>query len=87
VDEQTPSTDSHGPSTNEASSTNETPGSGRTYLLFVSKPTGYELKEQQGEPPAVGSEVELDDGRLRVSKLGVSPLPGDMRPCAYLLGN
>jgi hypothetical protein len=55
------------------------------YLLFVSKPTGYELREVEGEPPAVGAEVEQDDGqRLRVSKLGVSPLPGDDRPCAYL---
>ena len=55
------------------------------YLLFVWKPTGYELREAEGELPAVGAEVEQDDGRrLRVSKVGVSPLPGDDRPCAYL---
>ena len=55
-----------------------------TYLLFVSKPSGYELREEQGEPPAVGSEVEGDDGKLRVTKIAPSPLPNDPRPCAYL---
>jgi hypothetical protein len=55
------------------------------YLLFVSKPSGYELLERDGEPPAPGAEVELEEGlRFRVSKLGPSPLPDDGRPCAYL---
>ncbi len=54
------------------------------YLLFVWKPTGYELRERDGEPPAVGSEVEADDGKLRVTKLAPSPLPNDTRVCAYL---
>jgi hypothetical protein len=54
------------------------------YLLFISRPTGYELRERQGDPPAVGDVVEEDDGRLRVSKLAPSPLPGDTRRCAYL---
>jgi hypothetical protein len=54
------------------------------YLLFVSKPTGYELRERDGEPPAVGEVVEEEDGRLRVSKIASSPLPGDERRCAYL---
>ena len=57
---------------------------GQTHLLFVSKPTGYELKEQDGEPPAVGTELETDDGTFRVTKIAPSPLPGDTRPCAYL---
>ena len=55
------------------------------YLLFVSKPSGYELREREGEPPEVGSVVEEDDGRLRVTKLAPSPLPGDSRRCAYLV--
>ena len=55
------------------------------YLLFVSKPTGYELREREGEPPAVGSEVEEEDGKMRVTKLASSPLPGDARRCAYLV--
>jgi hypothetical protein len=57
------------------------------YLLFISKPTGYELAERDGNPPTPGSEVSLDDdggGRYVVSKIGASPLPGDERPCAYL---
>ena len=57
------------------------------YLLFISKPTGYELLEREGEPPAVGSEVELDEGagaKFVVSKIAPSPLPQDDRQCAYL---
>jgi hypothetical protein len=55
------------------------------HLLFVWKPSGYELREQDGEPPAVGAEVEEDGQTMRVSKVAPSPLPGDQRPCAYLL--
>ena len=54
------------------------------YLLFVWKPSGYELHEAEGEVPAVGAEVEQDDTRLRVTKVAPSPLPGDSRLCAYL---
>jgi hypothetical protein len=54
------------------------------YLLFVGKPTGYEIREEEGELPAVGSQVEADGQTMRVTKVGVSPLPGDERPCAYL---
>jgi hypothetical protein len=60
---------------------------GERYLLFIWKPSGYELAEREGELPTPGAEVELgDDGGVRffVSKLGPSPLPGDDRPCAYL---
>ena len=53
------------------------------YLVFVWKPSGYELHERRGEPPAVGAEIEEGETRLRVSKIGPSPLPGDPRPCAY----
>jgi hypothetical protein len=55
------------------------------YLLFVSKPTGYELRERQGELPGVGDEIEDEEGSLRISKIGSSPLPGDTRRCAYLI--
>jgi hypothetical protein len=58
----------------------------QSYLLFISKPSGYELREERGEPPAVGAEVETDDVRQRVAKVGPSPLPGDRRSCAYLVG-
>ncbi len=59
-------------------------GDGR-YLLFVTKSTGYELREREGEPPQVGQEVEEQDGRMRVTKVAPSPLPGDSRRCAYLV--
>ncbi|MFL5917102.1 MAG: hypothetical protein ACJ74L_01560 [Gaiellaceae bacterium] len=54
------------------------------YLLFVSKPSGYELREAEGEVPGVGTEVEQDGQSLRVTKIAPSPLPGDDRQCAYL---
>jgi hypothetical protein len=54
------------------------------YLLFIWKPSGYELREGDGEVPAIGSEVEADNQRLLVTKVAPSPLPGDPRPCAYL---
>lgn len=57
-----------------------------SYLLFVWTPRGYELREREGEPPAVGAEVEEDGTTQRVSKLAPSPLPGDDRVCAYLQG-
>ena len=54
------------------------------YLLFVWKPTGYELREADGDVPGVGSEVDQDGERLRVTKVAPSPLPGDARVCVYL---
>jgi hypothetical protein len=56
----------------------------RRYLLFVSRPSGYELAEREGEPPAPGTEIEEGEARFFVAKVGASPLPGDERPCAYL---
>jgi hypothetical protein len=55
-----------------------------SHLLFVWTTSGYELREQDGEVPAVGSEVETDGRTLLVTKVGPSPLPHDTRPCAYL---
>ncbi len=58
----------------------------QSYCLFVSKPTGYELLNRTGEPPSVGSVVELEgQGRWVVNRVSPSPLPQDRRPCAYLL--
>ena len=58
---------------------------GNGHLLFVSKPSGYELRERDGEAPQVGSSVEQDGETLRVTKVAPSPLPGDDRQCAYLV--
>jgi hypothetical protein len=54
------------------------------HLLFVCKPSGYELREADGDAPAVGALVEVDDVEEQVIKIGPSPLPNDPRPCAYL---
>jgi hypothetical protein len=54
------------------------------YLVFISKPSGYELRERQGDLPSVGQELDEDGTRLRVSKIGPSPLPGDRRLCVFL---
>jgi hypothetical protein len=58
-------------------------GSRGGYLLFVWSPSGYTLRELEGELPRVGQELE---GGLVVTKVGVSPIPGDGRPCAYSIG-
>jgi hypothetical protein len=55
------------------------------HLLFRWSPSGYTLVERAGDPPVVGAEVEDGDDRFRVTKIAPSPLPGDKRPCAYLL--
>jgi hypothetical protein len=54
------------------------------HLLFLWSPRGYELRERDGEAPSVGVEIEENERRLRVVKVGASPLPGDRRRCAYL---
>ena len=54
------------------------------YLVFMWKPSGYELREETGEPPGVGAELETDNLKLRVTKVAPSPLPGDPRVCAYV---
>jgi len=56
-----------------------------SHLLFVWKTTGWELREQDGDAPSLGAEVEQDGTTMRVSKVAPSPLPGDSRQCAYLV--
>lgn len=58
----------------------------RGYVLFVWSPTGYTLREIDGEPPHVGDEIADGDRTLVIHKVGLSPLPGDARPCAYSVG-
>jgi hypothetical protein len=56
------------------------------YLLFVWSPTGYSLRELDGDLPHIGEEFD-DDGRtIVINKVGRSPLPGDPRPCAFSFG-
>ena len=55
------------------------------FLLFVSKSSGYELVEREGDPPGSGEAIEVGETTFTVVKIGTSPLPGDSRPCAYLV--
>jgi hypothetical protein len=55
-----------------------------TYLVFLWRPSGYELVEREGDPPSAGDVVEEDGGRMTVVKVSGSPLPGDGRRCAYV---
>jgi hypothetical protein len=55
------------------------------HLLFIWKPSGYELREVDGEAPAVGSTVQVDEQeQQQVIKVAPSPLPNDARICVYL---
>jgi hypothetical protein len=58
----------------------------RGYLLFVWSPTGYSLRELEGEPPSVGHEFEENGRTLVVTKIGPSPFPADTRPCVFSIG-
>ena len=61
-------------------------GNGRGgYLVFVWSTNGYTLEERQGDPPKAGATVDDGERRYVVTKIAPSPLPGDTRPCAYLL--
>jgi hypothetical protein len=56
------------------------------YLQFIWTPNGYQLQEEQGEPPRVGETVDRHGNSRRVLKEAPSPLPNDQRTCAYLQG-
>jgi chromosome segregation protein len=55
-------------------------------VAFAPTSDGYRLIELPGAPPEVGSTLELEgcDAPLVVTRYGLSPLPLDRRPCAYL---
>jgi hypothetical protein len=59
---------------------------GNGYLLFVWSPAGYTLREEHGDLPNIGDELAEGDTTLVISKVGVSPFPGDPRACAYSVG-
>jgi hypothetical protein len=54
-----------------------------SHLVFVFAPGGYVLREEPGDPPPVGSELYDGELALVVTKVGVSPFPGDPRRCAF----
>ena len=59
---------------------------GAGHVLFLWSPSGYSLREADGDPPSVGDELENGELTVVVAKIGPSPLPGDSRPCAYTVG-
>ncbi len=61
-------------------------GGATKHLLFVWSPAGWELREAEGGPPPIGSELTVSGHALVVTKIGPSPLPADPRPCAYTSG-
>jgi hypothetical protein len=63
----------------------ETPQPASEHLLFVPTPARYVLVEREGAPPEPGSKLDLGEGVFVVSKVGGAPLPGEPRPCAFLL--
>jgi hypothetical protein len=40
-----------------------------TYLVFIAKPSGYELHEREGDPPGPGATIEQDGKAMRVAKV------------------
>lgn len=56
-----------------------------SHLLFVPTPARYLLVERDGAPPQPGMKLELEQGAFAVAKLGDAPIPGEDRPCAFLL--
>ena len=54
------------------------------WVAFVSSPDGYRLLQRDGPPPGRGAVLELDGGSFVVLRLGPSPLPGDLRRCAFV---
>jgi len=59
---------------------------GAGHVLLLWSPSGYSLREADGDPPSVGDELENGELTVVVAKIGPSPLPGDSRPCAYTVG-
>jgi hypothetical protein len=57
------------------------------HLRFVLAGAAYRIDAHDGPAPVVGQRVDFDERSFRVVKVGASPLPGDERRCAYLLGN
>lgn len=63
----------------------ETPEQPSSHLLFVPTPRRYLLVEREGPPPEPGDAVVLEEGAFVVGKVGRAPVPGDRRPCVFLL--
>jgi len=54
------------------------------YIVFLPGEDGYRVCDASGPCPAVGEELDQDGRSYLVLKVGSSPFPNDVRPCAYL---
>ena len=64
------------------------PAQARTgHVCFVLVAGGYKLVDVEAPPARAGELVELDGKRFVAARIGRSPIPGDTRPCVYLLGD
>jgi chromosome segregation ATPase len=54
------------------------------HVRFLSSPDGYRLAVSVERCARAGDVIEIDGRRLIVVRVGRSPLPGDVRPCAFL---
>ncbi len=61
------------------------PSAQLVHLLFAAGAGGYRLVEGSGPAPRAGERLRLDLVEYEVAKVAGSPLPGDRRPCAYLV--
>jgi DNA repair exonuclease SbcCD ATPase subunit len=53
------------------------------YVALVLDEGRYRLVSRDDGPPAIGSEIVVDETAYRIVRLGASPLPGDRRRCAF----
>ncbi len=56
----------------------------KAHVAFAPTDEGYRLVALDGPPPTIGETVTVNGKSLLCTRLGVSPLPLDPRPCAYL---
>jgi DNA repair exonuclease SbcCD ATPase subunit len=55
------------------------------HVLVVGQPAGYRLVVSDDPCPRVGDKVDVEGRPFVTARVGHSPLPGDKRPCAFLL--
>jgi len=55
------------------------------HVCFVLVAGGYKLIDVDTAPARPGELVELEGKRFVAARIGRSPIPGDTRPCVYLL--
>jgi hypothetical protein len=55
------------------------------WVVYVWSANGYRLEDRDGDAPRPGELVTIGDTRYEVESVGSSPLPGDHRPCAFVI--